>query len=152
MTVLDLATLAAALGAALIAGTFFAFSSFIMRALAERPPAEGAAAMVAINRVILRSLFMPVFIGSVVLDIALTVWAMIAPGPASPWLIAGAAAYVLGTFGVTMWKNVPLNNALDRAPDEALWRDYLARWTLWNHVRTAASLAATGLFIAALVA
>jgi len=51
--------------------------------------------------------------------------------------------------------NVPLNNAIDRADpgadNAALWADYGARWTRWNHVRTLASLGAAGLFIAALI-
>ena len=55
MTPIAAAILIAALGAALIGGLFFAFSAFIMAALAARPAAEGMAAMVSINRVILRS-------------------------------------------------------------------------------------------------
>ena len=58
MTLYDYALLFAALGSATIGGLFFAFSAFIMRALAARPAGEGMAAMVSINRVILRSLFM----------------------------------------------------------------------------------------------
>ncbi len=46
---------------------------------------------------------------------------------------------------------MPLNNRLasadpDNSGTEALWANYLSRWTLWNHVRTTASLAAAGLF------
>ncbi len=52
---------------------------------------------------------------------------------------------------MTVAFNVPLNNRLasvepDSSGGEALWPHYLSRWTLWNHVRTAASLAAAGLF------
>lgn len=70
---------------------------------------------------------------------------------------AGGVLYVLGMFVVTVIFNVPLNNALaatDPANHEAasLWARYLTDWTLWNHVRTAASTAACALFIAALVA
>jgi uncharacterized membrane protein len=39
------ATLIAALGCGLIAGVFFAFSSFVMLALKRLEPAEGTAAM-----------------------------------------------------------------------------------------------------------
>lgn len=155
MTLLSIAILAAALGSGLIAGLFFAFSTFIMAALAARPPAEGMAAMVSINRVILRSLFMPVFFGTALLAAGLGIHAVAQPSPVSSWLIAGAAAYLLGSIGVTMIRNVPLNNALGRADpaadNRALWERYLDRWTLWNHVRTIASLAASGLFIWALV-
>lgn len=144
----------AALGAALIGGLFFAFSTFVMRALGQRPAAEGMAAMVAINRVILRSLFIPVFFGTAVLSVILALYGGLMPSVASGWLLCGALAY-LSNIWTTIAYNVPLNNAIERAdPDadnEALWKHYLARWTWWNHVRTVACLAAAGLFIAALV-
>ena len=41
------------LGAAMIGGVFFAFSSFVMKALARLPSAEGIAAMQSINIVVL---------------------------------------------------------------------------------------------------
>ena len=42
-------TLFAALGCGLIAGVFFAFSTFVMKALARLPSGEGMAAMQSIN-------------------------------------------------------------------------------------------------------
>lgn len=147
--------LAAALGSATIGGLFFAFSTFIMRALAERPAAEGMAAMAAINRVILRSLFMPVFFGTAGVALVLAIYRGILWIEASGWLLGGAALYLIGCIGVTMAFNVPLNNALERAGSgadgEALWKAYLVRWTRWNHVRTLACLAAAGLFVWALI-
>ena len=38
-------TLIAAIGCGLVAGVFFAFSSFVMKALARLQPAQGVAAM-----------------------------------------------------------------------------------------------------------
>src|SRR3546814_12303636 len=61
-------------------------------------------------------------------------------------LILGAALlYVLGCDAVTMIFNVPLNNALAATtpgtPEAAaLWTRFLREWTMWNSVRTAASL------------
>jgi len=43
----------ALLGSALVGGIFFAFSSFVMKALARVPSAEGIAAMQSINVVVL---------------------------------------------------------------------------------------------------
>lgn len=152
---LTTAVVIAALGSGLIAGLFFAFSTFVMQALALRPPAEGMAAMVSINRVILRSLFMPVFFGTALLSIAIAIWALIVPTPASPRLIAAAFVYLVANIVVTMVWNVPLNNAIDRADpaadNSALWARYVDRWTKWNHVRTIACLVASGLFIVALI-
>ena len=47
--------------------------------------------------------------------------------------------------------NVPRNEALAKlAPADpnaaSLWATYLSSWTAWNHVRTAASLAAAAAF------
>jgi uncharacterized membrane protein len=137
--------LGAALGTALMAGLFFAFSVSVMRALASRPAAEGIAAMQAINRAILNPVFLVVFIGTALASVA-TLFS------GNAWLLAGGALYLAGAFGVTALFNVPRNNALARAsagdPESArLWADYLATWTAWNHVRTAASLAALALLI-----
>jgi len=152
---LTIAIVIAALGSGLIAGLFFAFSAFVMKALALRPPAEGMAAMVSINRVILRSLFMPVFFGTALLSAAIAIYALVVRAPASPWLIVAALVYLLANIVVTMVWNVPLNNAIDRADpaadNSALWARYVDRWTWWNHVRTLACLVASGLFIGALI-
>lgn len=154
MTLIEIAILAAALGSATIGGLFFAFSTFIMGALAARPAAEGMAAMVSINRVILRSLFMPVFFGTALLAVGLGGWAVATRGPGCCLVAGGSLLYLLGSIGVTMAWNVPLNNAIDRADpagdNQVLWADYLRRWTRWNHVRTIASLAAAVAFILAL--
>ena len=68
--------------------------------------------------------------------------------------LLGCALYLVGCIGVTMFGNVPLNQRLantDPGGDEAesLWGFYLSRWTRWNHVRTAASLAAAACFVLA---
>jgi hypothetical protein len=42
-------TLVSVLGCGLIGGVFFAFSTFVMKALASLPPAQGIAAMQSIN-------------------------------------------------------------------------------------------------------
>ncbi len=43
-------TLASALGCGLVAGVFYAFSTFVMPALKRLPPAQGIVAMQSINR------------------------------------------------------------------------------------------------------
>ena len=144
-----------ALACALLGGVYFAFSAFIMRALAETG-AAGVAAMNAINRVIQRSLFMPLFIGSTLASLALAVIGLFElPALRGVCLIAGGLLYVAGMFAVTMSCNVPLNNALaevtaDTRAGTAIWKDYLRRWTLWNHLRTVSCLGAAALFIFAL--
>jgi uncharacterized membrane protein len=145
----------AALGCALLGGVYFAFSAFIMRALRDAGHA-GTLAMNSINRVILRSAFMPLFFGTTLASAALVAIGVMNLRDANAvWLIVGGLVYVAGMFGVTMLCNVPLNNALLNVTTEsrtgtAIWNDYLRRWTRWNHVRTASCLAAAALFVLAL--
>jgi len=49
---------------------------------------------------------------------------------------------VLGSIGLTVVADIPLNNTLD-ADGERVWSRYLSRWTAWNHVRALATTAAT---------
>jgi uncharacterized membrane protein len=145
-----------ALGCGLLAGVYFAFSTFIMPALGQIGQANGVAAMNAMNSTILRSLFMPLFFGTTLSSAALAVVGTVRWGePGSAPMLVGGVAYVLGMFGVTMLFNVPLNNALaaidPASPTGApIWARYVRDWTFWNHVRTIACVAATALFIAAI--
>lgn len=146
------------IGCGLMAGVYFAFSVFIMRAFASLDPAAGIAAMNAINRDILRSLFMPLFFGTTFAAIALIVLAILQIGrPAAPAMLAGGTLYVIGMFMVTMLGNVPLNNRLiaaDPSTDKgrARWTAYLRDWTRWNHVRALSSTASSALFVWTLAA
>ena len=65
------------------------------------------------------------------------------------WLLAGATAtYVVGVLGVTIGRNVPLNDALDafdlrNSTSDAVerWRTTYERpWNRWHHLRTIASV------------
>ncbi|MET1026237.1 MAG: anthrone oxygenase family protein [Dongiaceae bacterium] len=141
-------TLISALGCGLVAGIFFAFSSFVMGALGRIPPAAGIAAMQAVNVEVFNPWFMGAFFGTASTCIVLAIAALVLwTQTAAVWLLIGSVLYVAGSILVTMLCNVPLNNALAQAsPDSAegagLWSRYLTRWTQWNHVRTVASLAA----------
>lgn len=145
-----------AVGCGLMAGVYFAFSAFIMRALGRVDQAAGIAAMNSINVVIYRSLFMPIVIGTTLTSAALAVLAMFRWGePGTIAMLTGGVVYVLGMFVVTMVYSVPLNNelaAVDPIGEQgaAFWARFLRDWTLWNHVRTIASAAALVLFIMAL--
>jgi uncharacterized membrane protein len=143
----------ATLGSAVMTGLFFTFSVFMMRALASLPPAQGIAAMQAVNVKIITPLFLLTFLGTALASAVISV-AMLAtwPGPSAPYLIAGSALYLLGVILVTMAVNVPKNNALDRlvpadAKAASAWHEYVRSWTAWNHVRSVASLAATACFV-----
>lgn len=143
-------------GAGTIGGVFFAFSAFVMKALAQLPASQGVAAMQHINVVVLNPLFLGFFFGTAVLGagcagIAFLAW----DAPRSPWLLAAGLLYVAGTFLVTIAFNVPRNEQLARLDAEspqaaAYWPVYVREWSTWNHLRTVASLAALACAVAAL--
>ncbi|MBR1206902.1 MULTISPECIES: DUF1772 domain-containing protein [unclassified Bradyrhizobium] len=147
-----------ALGCGLLAGVYFTFSAFVMTALGRIDQAAGVSAMNAINVDIVRSLFMPVFLGTTLSCAGLVVLGGLRwQEPGALAMICGGGLYVVGMFVVTVVFNVPLNDQLaatDPASTAAapVWARYLTDWTFWNHARTIASLAATALLIAAIAA
>lgn len=149
-------TFISVLGTGLVAGVFFAFSSFVMGALGRLPAANGISAMQSINTVVLNPLFLGVFMGTAVLCLALALSAIMRwSEPGAAYLLAGSALYVIGTFVVTIALNVPLNDQLaavnpQSSEGAAVWVRYLADWTMWNHVRTGAALMASACLIKAL--
>jgi uncharacterized membrane protein len=150
-------TFLSALGAGLIGGLFFAFSVFVMTALGRIAPAAGIAAMQSINVAVLNPVFFAAFFGTAALSaLALIVGLIAWSDLGARCLVVGGMLYLVGTIGVTMVCNVPLNNQLARVEAESdegalLWQRYLSDWTAWNHVRTIAALAASAAFIMALV-
>jgi uncharacterized membrane protein len=142
------ATLFSALGCGLIAGVFFAFSSFVMPALRRLSPERGIAAMQSINVLAVTPVFMTALFGTAVACLGLVAWAVISWGERPAALVlAGGALYLVGAIGVTIVCNVPLNNRLANLQPQSAkvagyWNEYLTKWTAWNHVRAVASLTA----------
>jgi uncharacterized membrane protein len=154
--VLYTATLATALGCGLVSGVVFAFSGFVTPALKRLSPAHGIAAMQSINALAVTPAFMTTLFGTAVASLVLVVWAAISWGEWSAALVlAGCALYLVGTIGVTIARNVPLNDGLatlhpQGAEAAGHWDGYVSRWTAWNHARTVAALAAATLLSVAL--
>lgn len=151
------ATFLAALGSALIAGAFFAFSAYLMPALARLAPAAGIAAMQSILMKIKSAPFLLVFFGMALLAALLGIAAPFRwSEPDALYLLAGSLLYLNGPLGVTLLRNMPLNNRIAgvRADSETgakVWKEYLPAWSAWNLVRVATALAAAACFIMALV-
>lgn len=149
-------TLFAALGCGIIGGVFFAFSTFVMKALGRLSPAQGIAAMQSINIVVINPVFLGVFLGTAALCVVAIISSFMRwQDSGSLYSLTGSLLYLLGTLMVTAVFNIPRNNALAAVnptdPDGAkLWSDYLVSWTAWNHVRGAAAIAAAAAFIISL--
>jgi uncharacterized membrane protein len=144
--------LVAALGCGLVAGVFFAFSTFVMPALERLQPPQGIAAMQSINITAINPLFMLAIFGTAAVCLFLSISAILNwQQSGTIYLLVGSLLYLLGAVLVTVFFNVPMNDALaladpNSADGASLWRSYLTHWTNWNHVRTVAALAAAALF------
>jgi uncharacterized membrane protein len=145
------ATLAAIVSTAVVAGVFFAFSSFVMPALARLSPPEGIRAMQSINITAVRPPLMIALFGTAVLAITQAIM-----GSGRPWTLAGVALYLVGVIGVTIVAHVPRNNSLAKvdalAPGaEDAWRRYLTGWGRWNHVRWITGVASSAAILASVI-
>ena len=127
-------------GAGLITGLLFAFSNFVMRALADLPNDKGMFAMQRVNEKIQNPLFLILFLGILILCALIAFYsARQLAMPGSLLLFAGALSYLVGPFGITVLFNVPLNNKLaaaDRSDADQVWPAYQKQWQRWNHART----------------
>ena len=148
----------AALSVGIMAGVYFTFSMFVMQSLDALEWPAGMVAMQSINRIIVKSLFLPLFFASSLACLLLAVIGVMQWGGAGAWqMVIGGTLYLVGMLVVTMIGNVPLNNALEATdaagPEaEAMWRRYMQRWLPWNHVRTVSCTVSLALLIGAIAA
>lgn len=144
----------AAVAAALNAGAFFAFSNFVMPALADLDDERGTEAMQSINRFAPNPLFVATIVGAAAIGVPAVVseWGAWADAPFR-WLFAGVGLSSL-TLVITVSRNVPRNDALDAldptAPSTSCaWSDYVVGWTRWNTARTITSAASLAAYVIA---
>ena len=155
LSTLAVVALLAAVGCGLMAGLFFAFSNFVMRALSRLSPGSAVAAMNSINREIANPLFLLLFFSTPVACLFLVGYAFVYPQvPTRALLLAGGAIYLVGALLVTVVCNIPRNKALAHvdpasAAAESAWSSFFRVWVRWNHVRSIASLLAAICFIGA---
>jgi uncharacterized membrane protein len=104
--------------------------------------------MQSINITVINLWFIGVFLGAAAACIFLLISLLLKwHQPGAVYLLVGSLLYLVGTVGVTIACNVPLNEALaivqpDSPEGANLWAKYLINWTFWNHLRTIAALAA----------
>jgi uncharacterized membrane protein len=127
-----------------------------MRTLGGLPAAQGISAMQSINVVVLNPWFLTPFVGTAVGCAGVLVGSLLSPQmPASLCSVAASLLYLGGNLVVTRAFNIPRNDALatlvPTSPEAvAVWAEYLASWSAWNHVRAITGTLAALLFCAAL--
>ena len=98
---------------ALVSGVFLAFSDFIMRSLALTGGHGGVEAMQVINREVFRWVFMTLFLGMAAASLVIAGYGAFGlSGPAGTLIMLAGLVYLVGCFGVTVFFNVPMNEAL----------------------------------------
>jgi uncharacterized membrane protein len=160
MTFANIALLAAAFTTALIAGLFYAYSCSVNGGLGRLPDAGYLAAMQGINREILNPLFFMSFMGTLIL-LPLATWLQYGQPVSLRFylLLAATLVYGIGTFGVTIAGNVPLNNALDAFHIQAASAEEISQqrtlfekpWNKLHSIRTIANAIALILVLIACI-
>lgn len=151
---LEVATVTGAVGAGVVGGVLFGFSSFVMTALDRLPGNQAIEAMQSIDRHAPSPAFMTAMFGTAGIATVLGVEGVQRlDEPGGPFLALGAGAY-LASLLVTIAYHVPRNARLARlatpVPDAAsVWRAHSRTWTRANHVRTALTVTAAALFAVA---
>lgn len=149
MTTSNIVLALALTSAALITGLYYGYSCSVNPGLGKLPDAAYMSAMQSINKAILNPVFFFSFMGTLVL---LPLAAYMNYNLIQPTrfylLVAAAVLYLVGSFGVTIFGNVPLNDALaafdlKSATAEAIHTarlDFEPRWNSLHQIRTVVSL------------
>ena len=140
----EISLVATVLTTGLMAGIYLAFSLAVMPGLRASDDDTFVRTMRAMNRAIVNPVFFLVFLGPLLLGM-IAVLSRLPDGDGLEQAAVGLLLYV-ATLVITAAVSVPLNNALDEAPGDALSAEVRARfeqrWVRWNLVRTALAAAA----------
>jgi uncharacterized membrane protein len=142
---------------ALVTGLYFGFAVSVNGGLHRLNDSEYVKAVQSINAVIQNPLFIVSFIGPVLLLPLATFLHRDANSMQFVLLLASSVVYIIGSFGVTMVGNVPLNQRLAKFDVTKTSDNEIAHartgfekpWNRLHTIRTIASIAATVLVFVA---
>ncbi|MGB0507367.1 MAG: DUF1772 domain-containing protein [Pikeienuella sp.] len=146
---ISIATFTALMLFGTMTGFFHAFSVTVMPGLDRTTPWVAVEAMQNINIAVRNPVFFVTFFVTPIIAIIAAILALRTKNKAAAvWLALAAITYLATTLAPTAAINVPMNNVL-ALTEPALatpqqWAEYTTDWTLWNHIRTATCLIATG--------
>ena len=127
----------------LSAGLFYAWSVSVIPGTKRVSDLVYLETMQSINRAILNPAFFLIFFGSL-LALGVSTIQNFSTKLTFGFLLAATLLYLIGTFGITAWGNVPLNNGLDALELAELGTDQIAQtrqqyegpWNRFHMVRT----------------
>jgi uncharacterized membrane protein len=146
MTLANIILVLTAVTTALTAGLFYAWSCSVMPGFTRLNDREFVSVMQKANRAIQNPVFFAAFFGAPVFLIFSTIY-FYYQTPRFFLILAAAVIYLAGTFAVTVFGNVPMNDALDRFNLDSATADEIARaradferrWNNLNNIRTVSS-------------
>lgn len=146
MTIEALLQVACMVSMGIMTGIYVNFSNAMMPTFKEIE--NGAEIMVTVNDFIVNPPFKILFFLSAISSAYLAFFA----SDIDPVFRIGCSLFFVGTFMVTVLRNVPLNNALRQSVVTQkcvaeVWQGYLRQWVRWNHLRSLSGLAALTLTV-----
>ncbi|WP_282043212.1 DUF1772 domain-containing protein [Winogradskyella flava] len=132
---------------ALSTGFFFAWSVSVILGTKKVSDFTYLESMQSINKEILNPAFFTVFFGSLI-TLLMTTYLQFNNKPVFVLVLASAIIYLFGTFGITAFGNVPLNNELETLNITKLsllelknFRTYYeSTWNRYHNIRTISSM------------
>lgn len=99
----------------LIAGLYYAWSCSVIPGIGKLSDVNYLSAIQSMNKEILNPVFFASFMGTLIL-LPVCTWLHYKSGMSTTFwlLLAASLIYAIGSFGVTMVGNVPLNNTMDK--------------------------------------
>lgn len=141
----------------LSAGLFYSYSCSVNLGLNKLPDAEYLRAMQQINKAILNPAFFASFMGSV-LVLILASWLSYSLQHAFQlkMLLTATSIYIVGVLGITIFGNVPLNDALANFDISTATSGEIARHRIlfeqpWNNLHTVRTCCAFAAFVFTLI-
>ena len=154
----SLTLFAATILVGLSAGLFYAWLVSVIPGTRKVADINYLETMQSINRAILNPAFFLIFIGSPIV-MAISSIQQWNSGPTFWFLLGATLVYLVGTFGVTIWGNVPLNDMLDTLNLSEITEteiiefrnNYEKKWNMWHWVRTVFSVISFLLMLAGVI-
>ena len=134
ITVLAIVEAMLQLSMIIMVGLYFTFSNTVMHVLSQS--CHGATTMIKLNSQILNPFFLTCFSLSGLAGLYFCIFH-------SGFQSLAGFVFFIGTTLVTVFFNIPLNEALKDARPEELsrfWQTYLDKWVFWNHFRTGCAI------------
>ncbi len=132
---------------ALMSGFFFAYTFSVNAGLHKLNDRSYLAAMQHINKAVLNPVFYSCFFGALIFLVISSILCFNIGSPRRYLVLCACISYAIGVLGITVARNVPLNQQLasfdiamaSEASLQSMRAVFEVPWVCWNNIRTLAS-------------